>query len=120
MKSEDKIDRIIEFWRKLEDEEILTQAISIYIERITTECEDSHVVSEQVIKKYSFSQIQFYCYFNFLTYIFVSIFRGAIELHVIEDIFFVIWNDERKREALKERMATEFIAKVSYLCMKIK
>ena len=120
MKSEQKIDKIIEFWRKLEDEEILSQAISIYIDRITSECEDSVPVSERVIKQYSFSQIKFYCYFNFLTYIFVSIFRGTIELHVIEDIFFVIWNDESKREALKERMATEFITKVSDLCKRIK
>lgn len=120
MKSEQKIDRVIEFWKKLEEEEILSQAISIYIERITTECEDSHVVSEQVIKQYSFSQIEFYCYFNFITYVFVSIFRGVIELHVIEDMFFVVWNDESKRKALKERMATEFIAKVSDLCKRIK
>jgi hypothetical protein len=120
MKSEDKIDRIIEFWRKLEDDDILTQAIAIYIDRITSECEDSVPVSERVIKQYSFSQIKFYCYFNFLTYIFVSIFRGSIELHVIEDIFFVVWNDEKKREDLKDRIATEFILKVTDLCKKIK
>ena len=119
MTSRSSIDDLFRFWEKMKVQEISEEAIDIYLDRLMNEAEDSMTVSKRMVENYSFSQISYFCYFNFVVYIFVSIFRNKIDMHVIEDVFLAVWNSKEKRRELKDRITIEFIRKVSQSCKNI-
>ena len=110
--SNDKIGDILHFWNQVKQESIQQELFDLFADRMMEEAREISDVHTKIVLERSFKDIGRYARFNFVTYVFVKVFRCRVPIHAIEDIFMLVWNSPAERKTLFDNLTITFIRRV--------